>query len=73
MIQQSMCVYAMAYEICIFVSPRIIGGKDAIGPIAGSGPASIADTLMLEHITIRRFAEDLLIRGDLPGLDYLCE
>lgn len=63
----------LADEICIFVSPRIIGGKDAIGPIAGSGPTSIAEALMLEHITVRRFAEDLLIRGDLPGLDYLCE
>ena len=63
----------LADEICVFVSPRIIGGKEGIGSVAGSGPANLADALQLESVTTRRFREDLLIRADLPYLDYLYE
>ena len=63
----------LADEICVFISPRIIGGSDALSPISGKGPDEIADTLKLDNVTIRRFADDLLIRADLPTLDYLTE
>jgi len=63
----------LADEVCVFISPRIIGGKDAFSPIIGKGAANIVDTLKLKDIIIRRLEEDLLIRGDLPTLDYLQE
>ena len=63
----------LADEICVFISPRIIGGSGAISPVVGDGPEKMADTLKLKNVAIRRFQDDVLIRGDLPTLDYLYE
>ena len=66
-------VHNLADEICAFVCPLLIGSKEAPGPLAGIGPDNISQALKLQNISTRRFANDLLIRGDLPGLDYLYE
>ncbi|MCK4850681.1 MAG: bifunctional diaminohydroxyphosphoribosylaminopyrimidine deaminase/5-amino-6-(5-phosphoribosylamino)uracil reductase RibD [Phycisphaerae bacterium] len=63
----------LADEICAFVCPLLIGSAEAPGPFAGVGPDDISQALKLQNISSRRFANDLLIRGDLPGLDYLYE
>ena len=63
----------LADEICAFVCPLLIGLAQAPGPLAGLGPDNIGQALKLQNIRTRRFANDLLIRGDLPSLDYLCE
>ena len=63
----------LADEICVFICPLLIGSKEAPGPFGGVGPDDIGQALKLQNISTRRFADDLLIRGDLPGLDYLYE
>lgn len=61
----------LADEVHVFLCPQIIGGTEAASPIAGKVPDEIAAALKLVHVTTRRFGEDVLIRGDLPTLDYL--
>ena len=63
----------LADEICAFVCPLLIGLQEAPGPLAGVSSDDIGQALKLQNITTRRFANDLLIRADLPGLDYLYE
>ena len=65
---------SLADEIAAFICPKIIGGKRAPGPVGGSGVSDLAGALKLKNIRIRRIADDLLVRADLPALDeYLYE
>lgn len=63
----------LADEICAFVCPLLIGSKEAPGPLADIEPDDISQALKLQNVSTRRFANDLLIRADLPSLDYLYE
>ena len=63
----------LADEVCAFVCPKIIGGDTAPGPIGGQGAAGIAEALKLESVKVQRFEDDVMIRGDLPGISYLDE
>ena len=50
-------------KIMFFISPKIIGGKDAIGAVMGQGVSRVERALKLKDITLRRLGEDLLIEG----------
>ncbi|MFH0855737.1 MAG: bifunctional diaminohydroxyphosphoribosylaminopyrimidine deaminase/5-amino-6-(5-phosphoribosylamino)uracil reductase RibD [Candidatus Omnitrophota bacterium] len=50
-------------KIMFFISPRIIGGKDAIGAVMGQGVSRVERALKLKDITLKRFGEDFLIEG----------
>jgi len=50
-------------KILFFVSPKIIGGKDAISSVMGRGVKRPDQAIKLGHLKIRRFAEDLLIEA----------
>ncbi|MFA5346281.1 MAG: bifunctional diaminohydroxyphosphoribosylaminopyrimidine deaminase/5-amino-6-(5-phosphoribosylamino)uracil reductase RibD [Candidatus Omnitrophota bacterium] len=50
-------------KIMFFISPKIIGGKDAIGSVMGQGVLRVERALKLKDITLRRFGEDFLIEG----------
>ncbi len=50
-------------EVHAFVAPRLLGGADAPGPIAGLGADSIASGLRLEGIEIRALGGDLYVQG----------
>lgn len=50
-------------EIFIFIAPKIIGGRDAITSVEGEGVKSLKDALKLRDVKIKRFGEDILIRG----------
>ncbi len=47
----------------IFKAPKLIGGDDAIPMAHGEGVDKMDDAIMIEHIKIRRFKDDLLIEG----------
>lgn len=49
----------------IFVAPRIIGDAHAIPLADGRGHKLIMDAWRLERVQMRRFEDDILIRGDL--------
>ncbi|MFA4989672.1 MAG: bifunctional diaminohydroxyphosphoribosylaminopyrimidine deaminase/5-amino-6-(5-phosphoribosylamino)uracil reductase RibD [Candidatus Omnitrophota bacterium] len=50
-------------KIMFFISPKIIGGKDAISSVMGQGIARIERAAKLKNMSFRRFGEDFLIEG----------
>jgi len=47
-------------RVLFFISPKIIGGKDAISSVMGNGVKRIDQAIKLRDLKIRRFGEDLL-------------
>ncbi len=50
-------------KVLFFISPKIIGGKEAISSVMGSGISRIDSAIKIKNIKSRRFAEDFLIEG----------
>ena len=48
-------------KILFFISPKIIGGKDAVSSVMGNGVKRIDQSIKLQDLKIRRFGEDLLV------------
>ena len=46
-----------------FISPSIIGGRDAITPVEGEGIASMSKAIRLKDVRLKRFGEDILVEG----------
>ena len=52
-------------KILFFISPKIIGGKDAVSSVMGKGVKRADRAIKLNQVKIRRFAEDLLIEANV--------
>jgi diaminohydroxyphosphoribosylaminopyrimidine deaminase/5-amino-6-(5-phosphoribosylamino)uracil reductase len=50
-------------RVLFFISPKVIGGKDAISSVMGEGIARIDKAIKIRDIKVRRFTEDILIEG----------
>jgi len=50
-------------KILFFISPKIIGGKDAISSVMGQGIARIDRAIKIRDFKLRRFGEDVLMEG----------
>jgi len=50
-------------KFLFFISPKIIGGKDAVSSVMGKGVSRIDRAVKLKDIKIRRFGEDLMVEG----------
>ena len=50
-------------KILFFISPKIIGGKDAIGAVMGKGISRMDQAIKLEGMKLKHFGEDLLIEA----------
>lgn len=50
-------------KVLFFISPKIIGGKDAIGSVMGLGISRLDNAIKLKNVRLRRYAEDFLIEG----------
>jgi len=46
-----------------FISPKIIGGKDAVGSVMGQGISRIDKAIKINNIKFRRLGEDYLVEG----------
>lgn len=46
-----------------FISPKIIGGKDAIGSVMGKGISRIDGAIKLKEVKLKRIGEDFLVEG----------
>lgn len=53
---------ALADEAWVFVAPRLIGGEQAPGALAGSGPASMKQIRPLRHVERKRSGDDVFYR-----------
>lgn len=50
-------------KVMFFISPRIIGGKEAIGSVMGQGIARVERSIKIKDLKLRRFGEDILVEG----------
>lgn len=50
-------------KMCIFLAPKLIGGKEAPGLLGGAGIFRIRQALPVREMSVRRIGEDLLIEG----------
>jgi diaminohydroxyphosphoribosylaminopyrimidine deaminase / 5-amino-6-(5-phosphoribosylamino)uracil reductase len=51
-------------RVAFFVAPRLLGGREAPGPLGGRG-RPLKDALTLADITTRRLGDDLLVQADV--------
>ncbi|WP_166831327.1 bifunctional diaminohydroxyphosphoribosylaminopyrimidine deaminase/5-amino-6-(5-phosphoribosylamino)uracil reductase RibD [Thalassoroseus pseudoceratinae] len=50
-------------ECHVFVAPKLLGGTDAITPLAGLGLETVSQTPQLEETVVRPLGSDVYIRG----------
>lgn len=50
-------------KVYFFIAPKIIGGKEAKTPVAGTGILNLQEALVLKDIQIEKLEEDILIIG----------
>ena len=50
-------------KILFFLSPKLIGDREALGIFGGSGKANLKETIPLNELRVRRMREDILIEG----------
>jgi diaminohydroxyphosphoribosylaminopyrimidine deaminase/5-amino-6-(5-phosphoribosylamino)uracil reductase len=53
----------LADEVCIFVAPKIAGGREAKTPVEGQGLERMADALESGPLTVERLGADIVLRG----------
>jgi diaminohydroxyphosphoribosylaminopyrimidine deaminase/5-amino-6-(5-phosphoribosylamino)uracil reductase len=51
-------------RVAFFVAPKLVGGRDAPGPVGGRGRA-LKDALALVDVSTRRLGDDLLVEADV--------
>ena len=50
-------------KVMFFISPKIIGGKDATSPVMGKGIARMDKAIKLKGVSLKRIGEDFLVEG----------
>jgi diaminohydroxyphosphoribosylaminopyrimidine deaminase / 5-amino-6-(5-phosphoribosylamino)uracil reductase len=50
-------------RVLFFISPKIVGGKHALGSVMGRGVSRIDRALKLTGVSLRRVGEDILVEG----------
>jgi len=50
-------------KVIAFIAPVIIGGSEAKTAVGGKGFEKVVDSLRLEHVSVERFGEDLMVSG----------
>jgi diaminohydroxyphosphoribosylaminopyrimidine deaminase/5-amino-6-(5-phosphoribosylamino)uracil reductase len=62
-IMGSMIRQRLVDKFYIFKAPRILGGNDGIPMASGPGPRKMKGALRLRDVKLRRFGDDILVRG----------
>lgn len=52
-------------KVLFYISPRIIGGKDAVSSVMGRGISRIDKAVKLNDMKLKRIGEDILAEGNL--------
>lgn len=52
-------------RVLVFLAPRMLGGRDAVGAIGGRSPARLGDALPLKRVAVMRVGPDILVEGYL--------
>lgn len=54
-------------HVAVFVSPKLIGGRDAPSPVAGQGLDNMRQARHLHNMRMTQFDADVLIEGDISN------
>jgi diaminohydroxyphosphoribosylaminopyrimidine deaminase/5-amino-6-(5-phosphoribosylamino)uracil reductase len=54
---------ALVDKVLFFVSPKIVGGKEAVSSVMGRGIERMDKAIKLKKIKLRRFGEDMLVEA----------
>ena len=52
-------------KVIYFLAPKIIGGKNAPGPVGGQGIAKLKDFIQVEDMSVEKLGNDLVIEGNI--------
>lgn len=52
-------------KVLFFISPKIIGGKDAVSSVMGKGVKRVDQAIKLRDIKFKHFAEELLVQANI--------
>ncbi len=55
--------YGMVDKVMLFIAPKIIGGRNAVTPVEGTGIHFMKDAIGLKNINVSRFDQDILVEG----------
>ncbi len=50
-------------RVLFFLTPKILGGRDAISAVGGDSPAHLRDAVILKTMTVTRVGPDILVEG----------
>jgi diaminohydroxyphosphoribosylaminopyrimidine deaminase/5-amino-6-(5-phosphoribosylamino)uracil reductase len=56
---------SLADKVLFFISPKIIGGRDAITSVEGRGAKNVKDAVKLKNIKLKKFRDDILIEAEV--------
>lgn len=60
----------LVHKVQAYIAPKIFGGEDAKSPVRGLGVDLPAQCAQLEHLTVTRFGDDLLLEGEVKRHVY---
>lgn len=50
-------------KVNAFIAPKIVGGRSSKTPVGGIGKEYMSEAIILKHIKVRHFDEDIMIEG----------
>ncbi len=50
-------------KVIAFIAPIIIGGEEAVTPVAGHGVETVTQALRLNRVEVEQFGDDIMITG----------
>jgi diaminohydroxyphosphoribosylaminopyrimidine deaminase / 5-amino-6-(5-phosphoribosylamino)uracil reductase len=62
-VHASLFAEGLVDKVYAYVAPRLIGGKDAPGPLAGNGADHLVGSTQLRELDFARLGDDLMITG----------
>ncbi|MEW6572717.1 MAG: bifunctional diaminohydroxyphosphoribosylaminopyrimidine deaminase/5-amino-6-(5-phosphoribosylamino)uracil reductase RibD [Bacillota bacterium] len=73
-VNASFLLQGLVDKLVWFIAPLIIGGREAIGPVGGTGVRSLAKAIRLREMNVRQLGNDLCIEGypEHEGVDVGC-
>jgi len=60
-------------RVAAFIAPVVIGGAEAIGPVMGQGPPTMAEARRLTNVRLRTLGNDVLLEGTVVAVPAIAE
>ena len=57
-------------RVVVFIAPKIVGGKQALSPVAGRGVDDMQDALQLQDVEIKTIDTDMMMDGRIGTWDW---